>query len=471
MCRPRLATTVALAVTAVAIAGAALTSRASEWDAPLVLVTLFALAVLGDRFEAVTSSGSRVVGSMPAFVLAAVLLGPAPAVAVGLASSLLQRKPFARLAGDLATFTAFPLVTGLAARELLERPPFGPGAISFVLVVVVAFLLAWVLNFACVALYGWLLHDRRPTTELAATLLPLLDGQIAIALLTGVVAYLHQQVGFAALALSAVVLVTYNHLQRRLLQAKDDADELRRERDRLARVNYGLIRAMVEAVDARDRMTARHSAAVAHYAQRIAEAAGCTPEECERVHTAGLLHDVGKFIFTDAILKGDERPTEEEWQLIRRHPEQGAAIVRRLEGHDDIAEIILAHHERVDGSGYPFGLAGDEIPLLARMISIADTFDVMTARDSYRRPVASAEAIAELRRVSGSQLDGELVELFVELLEDAGVAFRHNDDADFEAELDFDRRVREYAQRGAAVALLPPVDADADVREPAPLAA
>ena len=116
-------------------------------------------------------------------------------------------------------------------------------------------------------------------------------------------------------------------------------------------------------------------------------------------------HDVGKHILDDAILKGDTKLDDEQWEFVKRHPEEGARIVRLLEGQEAVAEIIHAHHERIDGRGYPRRLAGEEIPRLSRMISIADTYDVMTARDSYRDPVSSAEAIAELRRVSGAQLD------------------------------------------------------------------
>ena len=202
---------------------------------------------------------------------------------------------------------------------------------------------------------------------------------------------------------------------------------------------------MLRTLSMRDRMTARHSAAVARYARALAKAAGCTDEEQDLVHTAGLLHDIGKFILPDHILLADTKLSEEDWQLIKMHPFQGAKVVREVEGYGPIADIIWAHHERIDGRGYPRGLEGEEIPRFSRMISIADTYDVMTSRDSYRDPVSSAEAIAELRRVSGKQLDGELVEIFVEMVQSNGVAFRHADDADFEAELAFDARVRDHA--------------------------
>ena len=154
-------------------------------------------------------------------------------------------------------------------------------------------------------------------------------------------------------------------------------------------------------------------------------------------------------------LEGDalfsERP--EHLRDIARHAaEQGARLVRRIEGYGPVADIIISHHERVDGKGYPHGVAGDEIPLGSRIISVADTYDVMTSRDSYRRPVSSEAAIVELRRVSGSQLDPEVVERFVEMVESGRVAFRHADEADFERELAFDRRVADYARPRAAAA-------------------
>jgi HD-GYP domain-containing protein (c-di-GMP phosphodiesterase class II) len=112
-----------------------------------------------------------------------------------------------------------------------------------------------------------------------------------------------------------------------------------------------------------------------------------------------------------------------------------------------VSEIIPAHHERLDGLGYPRGLSGDEIPLVARIISVADTYDVMTARDSYREPVSSFEAIEELRRVSGTQLDARFVHIFIQILADKDIAYRHGEDADFDRELALDTRVHDQVMR------------------------
>jgi putative nucleotidyltransferase with HDIG domain len=246
------------------------------------------------------------------------------------------------------------------------------------------------------------------------------------------------------------VLFLFQVLTRELVLSQDRAEQLQTRSTQLASLQVGVLSAMLQTLSLRDRMTARHSAAVARYARAIAEEIGCSEAEQELVHTAGLLHDIGKFAFPDRILLASRKLDDDDWNIVRTHPYQGARLVRRIDGYGPVAEIILAHHERVDGRGYPRGLVGEEIPLMSRMISIADTYDVMTARDSYRSPVSQAEAIAELRRVSGAQLDGNLVEAFVRVLEQRELSFQHTTDADFELELDFERRVKGYAVPQAA---------------------
>jgi HD-GYP domain-containing protein (c-di-GMP phosphodiesterase class II) len=159
------------------------------------------------------------------------------------------------------------------------------------------------------------------------------------------------------------------------------------------------------------------------------------------VHTAALLHDIGKVELSDRILKGDQSLSLADWGVIRKHPERGATLVSRIDGYADVAEVIRAHHERVDGTGYPYGLSSDQIPALARIVAIADAYDVMTARDSYRTPGTSTDAVTELRRAAGTQFDIEFVSVFVELLAGKDVRYRHGEDADFDAELAREKHV------------------------------
>ncbi len=163
-------------------------------------------------------------------------------------------------------------------------------------------------------------------------------------------------------------------------------------------------------------------------------------------HTAGLLHDIGKFALPDRILNA-EILSDEDWAVIRRHPQEGATLVGRLDGYGPVAEAILYHHERIDGGGYPAGLIGREIPLLSRIVAICSSYDTMTARDSYRSPMTPQDAMSELRRMAGRQFDSELVDKFIAMLEREGPKiFEQDDDIDFEAELAFERRARAIAQ-------------------------
>jgi HD-GYP domain-containing protein (c-di-GMP phosphodiesterase class II) len=119
----------------------------------------------------------------------------------------------------------------------------------------------------------------------------------------------------------------------------------------------------------------------------------------------------------------------------------GADMLRDLGVYGPVAEIVRAHHERIDGRGYPDGLAGDDIPEIAKIVAVAEVYDTLTADDTYRTPVSSFEALTELRRVSGTQLEGRYVEALAEELAGRGVDYRHADRADFDEELDVERRV------------------------------
>ena len=177
-----------------------------------------------------------------------------------------------------------------------------------------------------------------------------------------------------------------------------------------------LARVLLRTLRMRDPMTARHSVAVAGWAAEIAAATGSSKRDQQLAHTAGLLHDIGKLTFPDRILKRDVRLTDYDWERIREHPTEGARVLADVDGCQEVREIVLSHHERPDGEGYPQGLLGDQIPPIARMIAVADTFDVMTARHSYRHPVTRDEAVAELRRVAGTQLDPAYVDAFIDRL-------------------------------------------------------
>jgi putative nucleotidyltransferase with HDIG domain len=452
----RFVVSVELLALAAAVVVGALAGPDADWDLSLFLVLLL-FSVVSDLTAADTSSNVKISGSFLSLVLAMVFLGATPAGVIGIVTILVGwfrwRDPGFFLLNNILAYAWFPLIGGLAFDAAHEGTGLGHSDGVFYLLVFVTFMLALAANFLIIALHRCHLDGGSLIEKVRKLVIPVLPSELAAALLAVGIAYLYIKVGIAAIALFGLVLFTFQYLLGQLLLSEQRAEELGAKGEQLsartkqlASLQVGVLSAIMHTLDLRDRMTARHCAAVARYAREIAIAAGFSKQEQELVHTAGLLHDIGKFIFPDRILKHDTKLGEEDWQIIRMHPYQGSKVVRQMEGYGPVGDIILAHHERIDGKGYPRALKGDEIPALSRIISVADTYDVMTARDSYRKPVSSFEAIQELRRVSGSQLDGEFVEIFIQVLAGKDVRFRHGEDADFDAELGIEKRVETYSQ-------------------------
>jgi len=175
--------------------------------------------------------------------------------------------------------------------------------------------------------------------------------------------------------------------------------------------------AVVAAIDARDHETTGHSFRVAHYALTLARALGVDGERLQAIEWGALLHDVGKIAVPDAILRKADRLTEEEWHVMRQHPNWGFEMLADVQFLEPALEIVYSHHERWDGGGYPRGLRREEIPLAARIFAVVDTYDSITSDRPYRRARSHAEAVTELCRVAGTQLDPEVVESFIRISE------------------------------------------------------
>jgi putative nucleotidyltransferase with HDIG domain len=434
-------------------AGALAVVRAptADWNLALFGI-LMGFSVFSDLTAIETQSKLKISGSFLAIVLAIVILGGTPAALIGGASILVGwfrwRDDAHDLMVNLLTYITFPLVSGVAFHVVIDDAGITTSDPGFYLLVFATFLLALAINFSMIAADACYLERSSFVAKVRTALFPLLPSELMAALMAVGVAYLYVQVGFAGVALFGVVLVTFQYLLGALLVSQQRAEELELRSKQLASFQVGMLSAMLRTLDLRDQMTARHSAAVARYSRAIAQRAGFPRREEELVHIAALLHDIGKFILPDRILKANVPLTDEDWMLIKRHPQQGARVVSSLDGYGPVAEVILAHHERIDGKGYPRGLVGDDIPELARIISVADTYDVMTARDSYRTPMSSHDAILELRRVAGKQLDARFVDVFIELLEGDDVSFQHGEAADFEKELALEARIAETASPG-----------------------
>lgn len=208
--------------------------------------------------------------------------------------------------------------------------------------------------------------------------------------------------------------------EKRLIESRDAFFNMLRDLDfscrELKELSEGLIYSFVNAIDAKSPWTKGHSVRVTNYALSIAKEMGLKDKDIETLRIAALLHDIGKIGTYDIILDKPEILTAEEFDLAKMHPVKGAEILMPVKQLQDILPIIRSHHERIDGKGYPNGLKSDEIPLPAKIISVADSFDSMTSERPYRPTPGKEYAVTELKKHSSTQFDPQVVEAFLRVL-------------------------------------------------------
>ena len=431
----------ALALLIAACVGAAVSTRSADWAPFEVFVLLLGIAVISDAFP-LDFRSIRISGSFLAIVLAAALLGPAPAAAIGIATVLADaaRTRVSRfgLIVNLAIYSSFPLVGGLVFR-LLDLETNTADGVYFALGVLALFMALNLVNFLMVAqaVNAGRGRDDGDRRDVRSAYLPLLPAEFATGLLTAAVAYAYVRTG-------TVVLGAARRRRPRLPAPPQHDVRVRRAR-RAARAarpassrrcRSALISTVLQTLSLRDRMTARHSAAVARYAREMAARARARRARAGRhPHRRPAARHRQVHLPRLDPASPTASSTDEDSRSIRRHPEQGAKLVERIEGYGPVAEIIRAHHERIDGTGYPRGLSGAEIPL-----GVADHLD---RRHLRRHDVARLLPRAGLVRGGhrgaaprrGHPARRRARRDLHRLVERAAIAFRHADDADFEAEL------------------------------------
>jgi putative nucleotidyltransferase with HDIG domain len=430
-------------------------SRSVEWH-PLPLVgLLFALALIAERFD-LEIRGQHLSASLVPVVLSMTLLGPAPAVLVGLATMILnsavRRLAPAYWLTNLSTSAAHPLAGALIVRALIgdvhdPRNAHMIRSVTFALVVVAVLMATNALNFALIALDVRITEGRSLRRQVRELFVPMQPGQLAMGAFAAILAVAYTNLGLPVLVGSVFVLLLFQYLMAALLRSEERADHLEARSIQLVRLQLGVLRTLVRALEMRDPSTSRHASTVARYARALAKEIGCDRDEQEVVRTAALLHEIGKFTWPDRVLHSVAVGSEDE-EVVRRHPQDGAMLVGALDGYGAAAEAILHHHERMDGAGYPAGLIGREIPLASRILAVCSTYDTMTGHDGYRSPMRPEEGMAELRHAADhGQLDAELTEHFIAMLTREGpTTFLQEEDVDFDTELEFERRVRDMAQ-------------------------
>jgi putative nucleotidyltransferase with HDIG domain len=411
----------AATVLAVGLLAAGFGLHAPYWE--LGLLAGFALWAEQHHVR-ITPNAEMTVSVLPV-LFAAVVFGPLDAMIVGAVGLL----------GDLGTphlrwaiWTAMRALAGglagvAAALVLSEGKAFG--------VLVAAVALAAVVEASCDAFLGAVTVSLRGSGSARGFLIsmrPIMTATVPLYTpLIALLAYAYQELAvWSVLFFFGPVFAAQRFY--RLYQ------EERAAARQLERANLSFAAALVAALDARDRYTAGHSAAVAVYARDIAERIGLTPAEQQLAHLAGLVHDVGKVGLPPGLLEKPGPLTLDERRIMEEHSSIGERILSNVEGYSEIARIVRHHHERVDGNGYPDGLQNKDIPLISKIMGVADAYDAMTSGRPYRDAMPSRVARLRLAQAVGSQFDTTIVAAFEAILAEADETYLSGARADFAVE-------------------------------------
>ncbi len=214
-------------------------------------------------------------------------------------------------------------------------------------------------------------------------------------------------------------ILELERLQNRLRAEVDrQTEELHRNNRKLHRLTVQVMITLAGTIDAKDKYTNGHSVRVAQYSRMIAERCGMSEQEQEDIYYIGLLHDIGKIGVPDEIINKTSRLNDEEYAIIKTHPLIGTEILEKMSELPDIAVGAKYHHEHYDGKGYPEGLKGEEIPLIARIIGVADAYDAMTSNRSYREVLPQSVVREEIEKCAGTQFDPRFARVMLEIIDD-----------------------------------------------------
>jgi putative nucleotidyltransferase with HDIG domain len=403
------------------------------------VAALSGAATIAERGKIKLNSTATASISLFPQLIAAVLFGPLAAMVVSTASMLGDfPRPYVRWLTYASGRSIGAALAGLFAYNIVGDPGDVPNiAVASIAVATVgAVLIAQVSDIAFAALLFKLRGHGNPVA-LFRTLSPLLVAALPLyAPVVGLLVFGYREVSpwtlplFLAPALAAQRSFLMYQDQRRL------AEDLSSVNLQLERANLSFASALVATLDARDQYTAGHSAAVAIYARDIAARLGLEPRNQRLAHLCGLVHDIGKIGLPPGLLEKPGALTLEERRRMEEHSVIGERILAKVDDYAEIARIVRHHHERVDGQGYPDGLAGDEIPLLSRIISVADAYNAMTSDRPYRDAMPSQVARLRLAQAVESQFDTMVVAAFEAILAGASEEYRSGMRMDFKLELD-----------------------------------
>jgi putative nucleotidyltransferase with HDIG domain len=427
--QPRLLTAYVtlLASTAILLC-AALLAAGYRIESPLVVLALAVATAVSERWSVRVSATTELTVYLLPTVFAAVVLGPLAAGIIAAASMLGDTAVFRHGEEDRApllkwvNYTSASFITGTLA-GLTAQALYGETLGAIVASTFAAMAVAEASDFVFAVVTAQV--RRRSMRELASRGAPVaITSFLVYAPVVVVLVLAYLKISPVTIVLFVVPTLAFQRLYTLYQRERRLGDELRTVNDMLARANLSFAVALVTALEASDAYTAGHSRAVAIYCRDIARRMGLSSDECDRAFLCGLVHDIGKVGLPPSLL-GKEGPlTLEERRQMQEHSVIGERILREVDAYDDIATIVRHHHERIDGEGYPDGIPGSEIPLLSRVIAVADAYNAMTSHRPYREAMPSRVARLRLAQAVENQFDTTVVAAFEAILASVDDGYR-----------------------------------------------
>jgi putative nucleotidyltransferase with HDIG domain len=425
---------VALVLGAIALCGS-LVAGGYRLHQPIALAVLALLALVAEHQGISLTPNAEVSAVSLVCVFAAVVLGPLSGAVVAAAAVLVElprrdvAQPILRWSAWTSSRVISTVAAGLTAAAVLSVS--SAGFWSLFEAVTAAFVAETMTDIVFASIIALLRVAKtlgsilRSYASALAFSLPLHVSVVAI------LAYSYESVSPWSVALFAVPAFAAQRLLLLYRQQRETADALGDANARLASANLSFATALVATLDARDRYTAGHSTAVAIYARDIAQRIGLSQDEQDLVHLCGLVHDVGKIGLPAGLLEKPGALSLEERRQMAQHSVIGEQILRKVDDYGEIAEIVRHHHERIDGQGYPDGLVAEEIPLLSRIIAVADAYNAMTSDRPYRDAMPSRVARLRLAQAVETQFDTSVVVAFEAVLASASEDYRLASEPEF----------------------------------------
>jgi putative nucleotidyltransferase with HDIG domain len=398
-------------------------------SAPIwVLVLLSGVAVLAERQPVRITRNTEITVAVLPMLFAAVVYGPIDAMAVGAVGVMADfRAPYLRWLVWTAMRSVAGGLAGLAALGFDHTGSAGQLLAAVTAAALTDAVVDSVLGATIVALRGtgswkaFVLSVRPLFVSCLALYVPLIS----------LLVYSYEQVGAWTVMLFFAPSFAAQSLYRLYCQEREAAARLMSVNEKLESANLSFATALVATLDARDQYTAGHSAAVAVYARDIASRMGLSEEQQKLAHLCGLVHDIGKIGLPPGLLDKPGALTLDERRQMETHSAIGEHILAKVDDYAEIARIVRHHHERMDGAGYPDGLRGDEIPLISRIISVADAYNAMTSDRPYRDAMPSRVARLRLAQAVESQFDTAVVAAFEAILVSANEDYRAGEHSSF----------------------------------------